>query len=74
MIAFTLFHNPLPIPGDWGLWLVFPMCLLVAIVYKTLRVNDLRRLPGAVAVLMLYMVGGLAVLGVGLWLVQAVFL
>ena len=73
MIA-TLFWNSFSISWFTVLWLLLPMCLSVAIVYKTIRIDSLRRLPKSVAVLMLYMVGGLAVLGAALWLLMVVFL
>ncbi len=67
-LAWTLFYNPLPLPSSAVLWLVLPLCAAVAIVYKTLRVKDIRRLPLVAAGLMLYISGGLAALGAGLWL------
>lgn len=74
MIAWTLFYHPVTLPASWALWMVLPVLLAVAVVYKTLRTENLRRLPLEIAALMGYMVGGLVVLGVGLWLVQACFL
>lgn len=58
------------IPDGLVLWLILPLCLAVAIVYKTVRINDIRELPRQIATLMIYMVGGLVLLGAGLWLIQ----
>jgi len=65
----TLFYNPLPLSFETQLWLLLPLCLGVAIVYKAVRTHDLRRLPREVGFLMGYMVAGLIVLCVLVWLV-----
>ena len=70
MTAWTLFHNPITLSFDGELWLLLPLLAGVAIVYKAIRVKYLRDLPREILILMGYMVGGLAVLCVGLWLVH----
>ncbi|MBN1942750.1 MAG: hypothetical protein JW849_05585 [Phycisphaerae bacterium] len=74
MIAWALFYNPILVPQAAVLWLILPLCLSVAVVYKTVRTVELRRLPREIVGLMLYMIGGLVVLGVVLWGVQSLFL
>lgn len=74
MIAWTLFVNPILIPQTLVLWLILPMCFSVAVVYKTVRTHNLRKLPFEIVGLMAYMVGGLILLGLVLWLVQTLFL
>ena len=37
--------DPLPVDGFW-LWLMLPMALAVATVYKAIKLDDLSRLPG----------------------------
>ena len=69
MIAWALFDNPTILTFDGLLWLVLPLCASVAVVYKTVRVEHLRRLHVEILVLIAYMVGGLAALGAGLWAV-----
>ena len=66
MIA-ALFTNPITLSSSDILWLIAPLCLGVAIVYKTVRTENLRRLPAQVLGLMVYMAAGLAALGVALW-------
>jgi hypothetical protein len=68
MIA-TLFYNPLPMSFSTQFWLLIPLCLAVAAVYKAVRVKDPRTLPREVAALMAYMLGGLGALCVLVWLV-----
>jgi len=70
MIAWTLFRDPMTLGFRGLLWLLIPLCVSVAVIYKTVRVRDLRRLPRQIVFLVLYMAGGLAGLGVGLWLVH----
>lgn len=54
--------------GIMPLWFAIPVGLAVAIVYKTLRTNDLRRLPREIALLSAYILAGMAglVLALGL--------
>ena len=58
----TLFYNPVSLPSDALLWLLPPLCLAVAIIYKTIRTQNLRRLWLDTALLFLYMMGGLVAL------------
>lgn len=69
-MAWTIFYNPVPLSFYGQLWLLVPLCAGVAIIYKTVRVNDLRRLWREVLLLTAYMVGGLIALCAGLWLIQ----
>ncbi len=57
----SLFVNPMQM-GPSHLFLVIPLCLGVAIVYKTIRVQDLRRLPLAILALWLYILAGVGTL------------
>ena len=74
MTAWTLFYHPMPLEADgWTLWLLLPLCVSVAIVYKVVRIQNVRRLPLEVLALMGYMAAGLTALGAALWVVQAYF-
>ena len=73
MIGWIIFYNPLTIPHSLALWGVLPLCLSVAVVYKTIRTKNLRSLPVEIPVLIAYMVGGLILLSAILWAVQALF-
>lgn len=71
MIAvWTIFKNPVILPFSAHLWFLLPLCVAVAVVYKTIRTNDLRRLPIEIVVLIAYMTAGLAIMGVGLWVLH----
>ena len=58
----TLFYHPLTLPSWALLVMLVPLCLAVAVIYKTVRVTDLRRLGWEVLTLFLYMLAGLAIL------------
>ena len=71
MMAWTIFLNPIPhLSQAAALWLVLPLCASVAVVYKAIRVPNLRDLPREVAGLILYMAVGLAVGGAALWAIH----
>lgn len=65
----TWFVNPMQLGSD-SLWLVAPLCVAVALAYKTIRVRHLGDLPKQVLGLCAYILVGLFVLGLGLYLLQ----
>ena len=71
MILATIFTHPVVLPYHSLLWLLLPLCFGVAIIYKTIRIDDLRHLPKNILALSAYMLFGLAALGTGLWLIQS---
>ncbi len=68
MIA--LFYRPMELHSGLLLWLLLPLLVGVAVVYKTVRTQEIRRLPLETLALVAYMLGGLTALGAALWLVQ----
>ncbi len=73
MIAWQIFREPMSNLGANHIWLVLPLCAVLAAVYKTIRVKYLRRLPMAILGLWGYMLGGFIVLGVAFWLLVEYF-
>jgi len=65
-----LFVHPHVLSFNTILWLVVPLCVSVAVVYKTIRVNSLRQLPRQAATLVILMLAGLFALGAGLWAIH----
>lgn len=65
-----LFLYPVQLPSQYALWLLIPLCAGVALVYKAVRTNDVRRLWIDVALLLGYMIAGLTALAVVLYLIQ----
>lgn len=63
-----LFTSAIELQGIPHFLLMFPLCLSIAIVYKTIRLDDLRELPKAAAVLWVTIIIGMCLVGGGLWL------
>jgi hypothetical protein len=74
MIAWIPFVNPMHLSPGAELWLLLPLALAVAVVYKTVRAQSLPMIPRQVGALYLYLVAALTVLCGALWAVQALFL
>ncbi|HOF18680.1 MAG TPA: hypothetical protein PK082_07200 [Phycisphaerae bacterium] len=70
MIAWQMFLNPMTLPSGLVLYLVIPLCVSVAVVYKTVRAQSLRRLWIEIPFAVAYMLAGLAALAVALFLIQ----
>ncbi len=53
-----LFVRPMPL---WDYWyvLMLPLCLGVAIVYKAIRLDDMRQVPRQSAVIFLWILAGM---------------
>ena len=56
------------ISGPQRQLLMLPLCLSIALVYKTTRCENLRDVPVAALVLWITIVLGMYAVGVGLWL------
>ncbi len=62
-----IFKHPVQLGID-HIWLVIPLCIVLAVVYKTIRVRHLRQLPLQILGLWAYIFVGLATLAAALWL------
>jgi len=71
VIAWTVFYHPLTLSFEMELWLVLPLLAAVGVIYKTIRMQNLRQLPKEIILLMGYMAAGLAGLCAVMWLIQA---
>ncbi|RJP34317.1 MAG: hypothetical protein C4547_11110 [Phycisphaerales bacterium] len=67
-ILALIFRDALEVSGPGRAALILPLCLAIAIVYKTIRCEDLRRVPRAAAALWITIVVGMYAVGIGLWL------
>jgi len=47
--------------------LMLPLCLSVAIIYKSTRLENMRDVPAAAAILWVTIVLGMVAVGLGLW-------
>ena len=61
MNVLALLTYPIQLRGQ-ALWAVIPVSIAVAIVYKTIRTQSLRRLPMEILFLSLYMMLGVVAL------------
>lgn len=66
-VLLNIFITGLDVSGRFRFLLLLPLCLSIAIVYKTTRCQDVRKVPGASLVLFVSIVIGMYVVGVGLW-------
>ena len=64
-----LFVTGIPLSGTQRFLLMLPLCLSIAVVYKTTRCDRLREVPASAAVLWVTIIAGMYAVGVGLWLV-----
>ena len=67
-----LFTSAMDLTGRQRLFLMLPLCLSIAVVYKTTRCATLREMPAAALILWITIVVGMLVVGVGLWLLFSV--
>ena len=63
----TLFVTGIELTGIQRFLLMPPLCLCIAIVYKTTRCENLRDVPIAAVILWATIVIGMYAVGLGLW-------
>ncbi len=62
-----LFTTGIVLTGIQRFLLMLPLCLSIAIVYKTTRCSTLREIPTTALILWLTIVAGMYAVGFGLW-------
>lgn len=67
ILAFRPFLEPLPIDDYW-LWFLLPLVVAIAVVYKAIKLDDLRRLPAQAAFLAAQIVAFMILAAAALWL------
>lgn len=65
LLAYRPFLDPLPIDGYW---LLLPLVIAIAVVYKTIKVDDLVRLPREATILATQIMIFMVLAAVALWL------
>lgn len=63
----SLFITAVKLTAMQRFLLMWPLCLSIAVVYKTTRCDRLREVPMSAAVLCLTIIAGMYAVGVGLW-------
>ena len=68
------FLEPLPLWGNraWP-WLLVPLCAAVALVYKSIKCAEMKRVPREAATLFAWIIGGMVLSAVALTLVVKLF-
>lgn len=64
----SFFSQPLPIDKVW-LWLAFPICLSIALVYKTIKAPRFADIFLSSLILFVSLIGGMILVTVGLCLI-----
>ncbi len=67
-----LFITGVELTGLHRLAMMLPLCLSIAIIYKTTRCENLRDMPGAALSLWVTIVFGMYAVGFGLWAAFAI--
>jgi hypothetical protein len=63
----VFFTTAIELTGSQHLILMLPLCLSIAIVYKTTRCRNLREVPAAALILWITIVIGMYAVGISLW-------
>lgn len=63
-----IFTTSIPLHGVQRLTLMLPLCLSIAVIYKTVRTDHVAEVPKAAVVLWVTIVVGMCAVGAGLWL------
>lgn len=71
-ILAAIFTTPIELTGPLRFLLMLPLCLSVAVVYKTMRMEDVRAIPAASLILWVTIVLAMCAVGVGLWAVFSI--
>ena len=67
ILAYTPFLEPLKVWDYWP-WLIIPLCFAVSLVYKCVRVPDMRRVGVEAAVATFWVLAGMAAAAMALLL------
>ena len=59
-LAYRPFLEPLPVWNYWYL-LILPLCVCIAVVWKSVKCRSMDEVPAEAAVLVLWIIGGFAV-------------
>lgn len=67
-LAFRLFLEPMPLDDYW-LVLLVPLAIVIAVVYKTIKLDDLAQLPSQAVYLATQILLFMVLAAAALWLV-----
>jgi len=67
LLAYRLFLDPMPVWDYWYL-LIVPLCVAVAVVYKSMKCRSMSQVPLEAGAIVLWILGGFGAAAVGLML------
>ena len=70
-LGFKPFFQPLPIDAYWML-LLLPMVIVISVVYKTIKTDDLRKIPREASVLAAQIVAFMVMAAAALWMLTEI--
>ena len=60
ILAYHPFLDPLPYSWDFWPWLLLPLCIGVAVVYKSIKCRSMKQVPREAAGITVWILAGLA--------------
>jgi hypothetical protein len=66
VLAYTPFLQPIPYLWDAWIWLLFPLCLGVSVVYKSIKCRDMKAVPIQALLITFYILLSIAAAGAAL--------
>ena len=73
-ILSTIFVHPILRSPVTSMYMLIPLCLAIATIYKTLRTDDPRKLPYQIAKWTVMVLAFGVLLGLGIYVLQYIFL
>ena len=68
LLAYSPLREPIPVDRFW-LLLLLPLILVISVVYKTIKIDDLSKLPRQAATLAVQIVAFMILAAAALWLI-----
>ncbi|MFH1748581.1 MAG: hypothetical protein ABIG44_16220 [Planctomycetota bacterium] len=70
LLAWIPFVHPVKLPAGARLWMVLPLVLCVAMVYRATRVRHVHEMPKATLLTFVYIVIGMVAIAIAFYLVH----
>ena len=71
LLAYRPLMDPLPYVWDYWPWLLLPLCVAVAVVYKSIKCRSMKQVPREAAVITVWILAGLGAAALVLWALVA---
>ena len=74
VLAYRPLMEPLPYVWAYWPWLLLPLCIAVAVVYKSIKCRSMKQVPREAAVITVWILAGLGAAAVSLWAIVALLI